>query len=148
MHSDRHQVAGKAQKETIQSSPEQSRAVHHLTVMKTQQRRGVFAMAFLLFAASVIAQMPNPPGQVAKGEKPKHEAYYEQYPGVAYGLSVAASLKGPWFQVAGGTQHQNWDKFSLPPKVRHGSMMPITRKQYDALIAAFGKPSGYGQRSW
>jgi hypothetical protein len=64
--------------------------------------------------------------------------YYEQYPGVAYGLSVAASLEGPWFQAAGGTGHRNWDKYKLPPKVRHGSMMAITRKQHDALVAAFG----------
>jgi len=64
--------------------------------------------------------------------------YYEQYPGVAYGLSVAATLDGPWFQVA-GDQQPSWDKFHLPPKVRHGSMLPITRKQYDALVTAFGK---------
>ena len=66
--------------------------------------------------------------------------YYEQYPGVAYGLSVAASLEGPWFQVA-GNQRPDWDKFHVPPRVRHGSMLPITRKQYDALVAAFGKGS-------
>jgi len=64
--------------------------------------------------------------------------YYEQYPGVAYGLSVAATLEGPWFQVA-GNQRRDWDKFHLPPKVRHGSMLPITRQQYDALLSAFGK---------
>jgi hypothetical protein len=63
--------------------------------------------------------------------------YYEQYPGVAYGLSVAASLQGPWFQAA-GNQRPEWNKYQLPPKVRHGSMLPITRKQYDALVAAFG----------
>jgi hypothetical protein len=62
--------------------------------------------------------------------------YYEQYPGVAYGLSVAASLEGPWFQAA-GNQQPSWDKYHLPPKVRHGSMIPITRKQYDALVKAF-----------
>ena len=66
--------------------------------------------------------------------------YYEQYPGVAYGLSVAASLGGPWFQAAGGTRHLDWDKFSLPPRVRHGSMLPITRRQHDALVARFGDP--------
>jgi hypothetical protein len=66
--------------------------------------------------------------------------YYEQYPGVAYGLSVAASLQGPWFQAA-GRQQPSWDKYRLPQKVRHGSMLPITRKQYDALVAAFGKGS-------
>jgi hypothetical protein len=63
--------------------------------------------------------------------------YYEQYPGVSYGLSVAATLEGPWFQPA-GYQQPSWDKYALPPKVRHGSMLPITRKQYDALLAAFG----------
>ena len=64
--------------------------------------------------------------------------YYEQYPGVAYGLSVAAALDGPWYQAA-GNQRPDWEKFHLPPKVRHGSMLPITRKQYDALVGAFGK---------
>ncbi len=67
--------------------------------------------------------------------------YYEQYPGVAYGLSVAATLEGPWFQVA-GNQQPTWDKYQLPPKLRHGSMLVISRKQYDALVAAFGKESG------
>lgn len=66
--------------------------------------------------------------------------YYEQYPGVAYGLSVASKLDGPWFQVA-GNQQPAWDKYYVPPKVRHGSMLPITRKQYDALVARFGKSS-------
>jgi hypothetical protein len=64
--------------------------------------------------------------------------YYEQYPGVSYGLSISADLSGPWFQAAGGTNHGNWDKYVLPPKVRHGSMIPITRKKYDALVAEFG----------
>lgn len=62
--------------------------------------------------------------------------YYEQYPGVSYGLSVGASLDGPWFQAA-GYQRPDWDKYSLPAKVRHGSMIPITRREYDALLAAF-----------
>jgi hypothetical protein len=64
--------------------------------------------------------------------------YYEQYPGVAYGLSAAISLEGPWFQVA-GSQRPDWDKFSLPPKVRHGCMLPISARQCDALIATFGE---------
>jgi hypothetical protein len=64
--------------------------------------------------------------------------YYEQYPGVAYGLSVSSSLEGPWFQVA-GNQQPSWDKYYLPPKVRHGSMLPITRKEYDALVKNYGK---------
>ena len=64
--------------------------------------------------------------------------YYEQYPGVAYGLSVAATVSGPWFQVA-GNQRRSWDKFHLPPGVRHGCMIPITRQQYEALLRAFPK---------
>jgi hypothetical protein len=47
-------------------------------------------------------------------------------------------LEGPWFQPA-GYQQPSWDKYSLPSKVRHGSMLPITHKQYDALVAAFGE---------
>ncbi len=66
--------------------------------------------------------------------------YYEQYPGVAYGLSVAAKLDGPWFQVA-GNQQPSWDKYHVPEKVRHGSMLPISRREYDALVARFGKGS-------
>lgn len=64
--------------------------------------------------------------------------YYEQYPGVAYGLSVSTNLAGAWYQAA-GSQRPDWDKFQMPPKVRHGSMLPITRQQYDALVTAFGK---------
>jgi len=64
--------------------------------------------------------------------------YYEQYPGVSYGLSVAERLEGPWYQVA-GMQRPDWDKYRLPPKVRHGCMIPIARAEYAALIAAFGK---------
>ena len=64
--------------------------------------------------------------------------YYEQYPGVAYGLSVAATLKGPWFQVSGGTHYRDWDKYSLPAKARHGSMMPIPLRVYEALVVKYG----------
>ena len=67
--------------------------------------------------------------------------YYEQYPGVAYGLSAAATLDGPWFQVA-GNQRSSWNKFYVPPSVRHGSMLPINRRQYDSLLRAFGKDNG------
>jgi hypothetical protein len=75
--------------------------------------------------------IPSPNGKV-------WYLYYEQYPGVAYGLSVAASLDGPWFQAA-GNQQPSWDKYHLPPRIRHGSMIPITRKEYDALVKAFPK---------
>ncbi|MEN8254415.1 MAG: glycoside hydrolase family 43 protein [Verrucomicrobiota bacterium] len=74
--------------------------------------------------------------------------YYEQYPGVSYGLSVAAGLDGPWYQVSGYTFHPGWDKYALPPKVRHGCMIPISRVQHDAIAKAFGnaqEPAMTGQ---
>ena len=78
--------------------------------------------------------IPSPDGKV-------WYLYYEQYPGVAYGLSVAADLRGPWFQVAGGTHYRDWDKYRVPAGVRHGSMLPISRAEYRSLIVAFGTES-------
>lgn len=75
--------------------------------------------------------IPSPNGKV-------WYLYYEQYPGVSYGLSVARSLAGPWYQISGYTFHEDWDKYSLPPKVRHGAMITISREQYDALVKRFG----------
>lgn len=65
--------------------------------------------------------------------------YFEQYPGVSYGLSVSSTLDGPWFQVSGYTNYRNWDKYSLPPAVRHGCMITISREEYDRLVTYFGK---------
>jgi len=64
--------------------------------------------------------------------------YYEQYPGVSYGLSVARHLEGPWFQVSGYTFFETWDKYSLPPSVRHGCMIKISKEEYDKLVKHFG----------
>lgn len=64
--------------------------------------------------------------------------YYEQYPGVSYGLSVARNMNGPWFQVSGYTFFNDWDKYSMPPKVRHGCMITISKKEYDKLVNKFG----------
>ncbi len=79
-------------------------------------------------AATLI---PSPDGKV-------WYLYYEQYPGVSYGLSVAADLKGPWFQPSGNTHFADWDKYSLPPAVRHGCMLPIRRSEYSTLVEKFG----------
>jgi hypothetical protein len=65
--------------------------------------------------------------------------YYEQYPGVSYGLSVTAHLIGPWFQASGATLKGGWDKYVVTAKARHGSMRPISRKEYKALVKHFGK---------
>jgi hypothetical protein len=64
--------------------------------------------------------------------------YYEQYPGVSYGLSVSESLKGPWFKVSGYTSNPSWNKYDMPPLLRHGCMIVISRQRYNALVAAFG----------
>jgi hypothetical protein len=64
--------------------------------------------------------------------------YYEQYPGVSYGLSVSDRLDGAWFQVSGVTNHADWDKYELPRTVRHGCMLAISRAEYDALVERFG----------
>lgn len=63
--------------------------------------------------------------------------YYEQYPGVGYGLSVSLTLDGPWYQVAGNMNYQDWDKYKVPPRARHGTMLPIPRDRYEALLKAF-----------
>ena len=65
--------------------------------------------------------------------------YYEQYPGVSYGLSVAKQPEGPWYQVSGYTFFSTWDKYSIPSSVRHGCMITITQKEYDVLVTHFGK---------
>ncbi len=56
--------------------------------------------------------------------------YYEQYPGVSYGLSTAPSLEGPWYNVY-------CKKYAVPTEARHGCMIPISRRQYDAITAAY-----------
>ncbi|WP_245577726.1 glycoside hydrolase family 43 protein [Gelidibacter mesophilus] len=64
--------------------------------------------------------------------------YYEQYPGVSYGLSIADNIDGPWYQASGYTFYSDWDKYSLPEKVRHGCMITISKIEYDNLVNKFG----------
>ena len=64
--------------------------------------------------------------------------YYEQYPGVSYGLSIADNMNGPWYQASGYTFHSDWDKYSLPDSVRHGCMITISKAEYDQLVNHFG----------
>ncbi len=75
--------------------------------------------------------IPSPNGQA-------WYLYYEQYPGVSYGVSVALSPQGPWYQLSGYTNQPAWNKYEMPPKVRHGCMLPISRERYDSLVSAFG----------
>ena len=64
--------------------------------------------------------------------------YYEQYPGVSYGLSIADNMNGPWFQASGYTFFNDWDKYSLPASVRHGCMITISMDEYNKLVQHFG----------
>lgn len=58
--------------------------------------------------------------------------YYEQYPGVHYDCSTAPTLEGPWYDL------YIW-KYEVPANARHGCMLAITKDQYDAIVAAYGK---------
>lgn len=64
--------------------------------------------------------------------------YYEQYPGISYGLSISDNLNGPWYQASGYTFFSDWDKYNMPEKVRHGCMITISKNEYDALVKKFG----------
>lgn len=75
--------------------------------------------------------IPSPDGKI-------WYLYYEQYPGVSYGLSIADNMNGPWFQASGYTFFSDWDKYSLPSSVRHGCMITISRNEYDKLVSHFG----------
>lgn len=66
--------------------------------------------------------------------------YYEQYAGTSYGLAKAPTLHGPWFQVSGNSGVPAWNRFEMPAGIRHGSMIGISRRQYDALLKAFPNP--------
>ena len=63
--------------------------------------------------------------------------YYEQYAGTSYGLSTAPRLAGPWYQVSGNTGVPDWNRYEMVPAARHGSMIAISRVQYDRLLAAY-----------
>lgn len=57
--------------------------------------------------------------------------YAERYSAVRYELVMAPSLKGPYTNpIATG--------YSMPPKLKHGGMINITREEYDALVEKYG----------
>lgn len=77
------------------------------------------------------------PTLIASPDKQHWYLYYEQYAGTSYGLSMAPRLEGPWYQVSGNTGVPEWNRYEMPAGVRHGSMLPISRAQYDAIVKAF-----------
>ncbi len=56
--------------------------------------------------------------------------YCERYPGIRYECLTAPTPGGPWKCVPR-------ESFSVPRGIRHGSMLPVTVTQYQALMAAF-----------
>lgn len=66
--------------------------------------------------------------------------YYEQYAGTSYGLSMAPRLEGPWYQASGNTGVLEWNRYEMPAGTRHGSMIAITRLQYDTIVKRFPAP--------
>jgi hypothetical protein len=53
-------------------------------------------------------------------------------------LSIADNLNGPWYQASGYTFFSDWDKYSMPEHVRHGCMITISGKEYEALVKKYG----------
>ncbi|ANY19331.1 Glycosyl hydrolases family 43 [Tsuneonella dongtanensis] len=55
----------------------------------------------------------------------------ERYTGQGYTLQTADSMAGPWWQTFANKQ-------TMAPANRHGGMIPITRAEYDRLVAHYG----------
>jgi len=57
--------------------------------------------------------------------------YCEQYPGVQYGCLTARTFPGPWYDLY-------IEDTQVPENARHGCMISLSRKEYDAIEAAYG----------
>lgn len=57
--------------------------------------------------------------------------YYEIYPGKGYELTSALSLGGPWNPIPSIS-------FDVPKGFRHGSMIAITKTEYDSIVKSYG----------
>lgn len=67
--------------------------------------------------------------------------YHEQYPGIQYGVSTAATLAGPWYDA--------WIRtYDVPSIARHGCMLRIPRTRCDALRDAFPDRPAERPRIW
>lgn len=93
---------------------------------------------YSLPGASISPNFREAPALIPSPDGKAWYMYYEQYPGVSYGLSIADNLNGPWYQASGYTFYSDWDKYSLPKHMRHGCMVTISTAEYDALVKKFG----------
>lgn len=89
-------------------------------------------------SASVSPNFREAPMLIPSPDNKIWYLYYEQYPGVSYGLSIADNMSGPWFQASGYTFYNDWDKYSFPASVRHGCMITISKEEYNKLVSHFG----------
>lgn len=60
--------------------------------------------------------------------------YFEQYPGLSYGLATAPSIGGPWYDVYA-------PDYKTPEGARHGCMIPLRQSKFDAVMKAYGTGS-------
>lgn len=79
----------------------------------------------------VTANFREAPAVIPRPDGQGWYLYCEQYPGVSYSLLTAPKLDGPWHDVY-------WQDYAVPPGARHGCMIPLDRKEYDGLMAAYG----------
>lgn len=86
-------------------------------------------------SAPITANFHEAPALIRRPDGRGWYLYYEQYPGVTYGLSTAPRLEGPWHAVY-------WKDYSTPPGARHGCMIEITPDQHRAILAAYGSEKG------
>ncbi|MEZ5277311.1 MAG: hypothetical protein R3F07_13090 [Opitutaceae bacterium] len=71
------------------------------------------------------------PSVVPRPDGTGYYMYFERYPGNQYEIATAASMEGPWIDVYKM-------ETTIPDDTRHGVVFPITRDQWDAIIAAYG----------
>jgi hypothetical protein len=57
--------------------------------------------------------------------------YFERYPGNQYEIATAPRLEGSWYDVY-------IQEFDIPSGTRHGCVIPITQRQRDDIMAAYG----------
>jgi len=79
----------------------------------------------------ISASFREAPTIIPSPQKDRYFLYYEKYPGLAYEMSVAQSMSGPWIDF------YSMD-FSIPDGVRHGCMIPLTADEFETISQKYG----------
>jgi hypothetical protein len=79
----------------------------------------------------ISASFREAPTIIPSPDKGIYYLYYEKYPGLAYEMSVAPSMHGPWIDF------YSMD-FSIPAGARHGCMIPITAEEFEKISQKYG----------